>query len=339
MATLKELADFLQGTVVGNPKLNIQGVSTIKDGKPGTITFIVHQKYFKYVESTQASAVIASDLEILNGLDGIIVDNPQLAMVKILDYFSPQYPSQKGIHKTAIIDSDTVLGKGVSIGPYTIIDRGVIIGDNTVIGANNVIDVDTVIGCDSKIENNIHLHSRTIIGDRCLIHSGVVIGCDGFGFFTQNDINYKISQNGNVSIGNDVELGANCTIDRGTIGETTIGDMCKFDNSVQIAHNVSIGKGCLLTAHVTIAGSTKVGKFCSFGGQAGAIDHISIGDRAILACYTVAMKDLPGGKIYAGAPAREIKEKNRRDAVHIEVKRLKDKMKKLEKDFLIPENK
>ncbi|MCS5633070.1 MAG: UDP-3-O-(3-hydroxymyristoyl)glucosamine N-acyltransferase [Candidatus Marinimicrobia bacterium] len=337
MATLKELSDFLQGTVVGNPKLNIQGVSTIKDGKPGTITFMVHQKYFKYVESTQASAVIASDSEILNGLDGIIVNNPKLAMVKILDYFSPQYPLKKGIHKTAIIDPDTVLGKGVSIGPYTIIDRGVIIGDNTVIGANNVINADTVIGCDSEIENNIHLHHRTIIGDRCLIHSGTVIGCDGFGFFTENDINYKISQNGNVTIGNDVELGANCTIDRGTIGETTIGDMCKFDNSVQIAHNVSIGKGCLLTAHVTIAGSTKVGKFCSFGGQAGAIDHISIGDRAILACYTVAMKDLPGGKTYAGAPAREIKDKNRRDAVHIEVKRLKDKMIQLEKSLLVPE--
>ena len=337
MLTLKELAVFLEGTVVGDPKLNIEGVSTIKNGKPGTITFIVHQKYFKYVESTQASAIITSDSEILNDLNGIIVDNPNLAMVKVLDYFSPQYRSQKGNHKTAIIDSDAVLGKGVSIGPYTIIDRGVIIGDNTVIGANNVINANTVIGCDSKIENNIHLHHGSIIGDRCLIQSGTVIGCDGFGFFTENDFNHKISQNGNVTIGNDVELGANCTIDRGTIGETTIGDMCKFDNSVQIAHNVSIGRGCLLTAHVTIAGSTKVGEFCSFGGQAGAIDHISIGDRAILACYTVAMKDLPGGKIYAGAPAREIKDKNRRDAVHIEVKRLKDKMIQLEKSLLIPE--
>ncbi len=336
MLTLKELAVFLEGTVVGDPKLNIEGVSTIKNGKPGTITFIVHQKYFKYVESTQASAIITSDSEILNDLNGIIVDNPNLAMVKVLDYFSPQYPSQKGIHKTAIIDPNAVLGKGVSIGPYTIIDRGVIIGDNTVIGANNVINANTVIGCDSKIENNIHLHHGSIIGDRCLIQSGTVIGCDGFGFFTENDYNHKISQNGNVTIGNDVELGANCTIDRGTIGETTIGDMCKFDNSVQIAHNVSIGKGCLLTAHVTIAGSTRVGEFCSFGGQAGAIDHISIGDRAILACYTVAMKDLPGGKIYSGAPAREIKDKNRRDAVHIEVKRLQDKMKQLEKTLLVP---
>jgi len=336
LLTLKELAVFLEGTVVGDPKLNIEGVSTIKNGKPGTITFIVHQKYFKYVESTQASAIITSDSEILNDLNGIIVDNPNLAMVKVLDYFSPQYRSQKGIHKTAIIDSDAILGKGVSIGPYTIIDGGVIIGDNTVIGANNVINANTVIGCDSKIENNIHLHHGSIIGDRCLIQSGTVIGCDGFGFFTENDFNHKISQNGNVTIGNDVELGANCTIDRGTIGETTIGDMCKFDNSVQIAHNVSIGKGCLLTAHVTIAGSTRVGEFCSFGGQAGAIDHISIGDRAILACYTVAMKDLPGGKIYSGAPAREIKDKNRRDAVHIEVKRLQNKMKQLEKTLLVP---
>lgn len=336
MLTLEELAVFLEGTVVGDPKLNIEGVSTIKNGKPGTITFIVHQKYFKYVESTQASAIITSDSEILNDLNGIIVDNPNLAMVKVLDYFSPQYRSQKGIHKTAIIDSDAILGKGVSIGPYTIIDGGVIIGDNTVIGANNVINANTVIGCDSKIENNIHLHHGSIIGDRCLIHSGTVIGCDGFGFFSENDFNHKIPQNGNVTIGNDVELGANCTIDRGTIGETTIGDMCKFDNSVQIAHNVSIGKGCLLTAHVTIAGSTRVGEFCSFGGQAGAIDHISIGDRAILACYTVAMKDLPGGKIYSGAPAREIKDKNRRDAVHIEVKRLQDKMKQLEKTLLVP---
>jgi len=189
LATLKELADLLQGTVVGNPKLNIQGVSTIKDGKPGTITFMVHQKYFKYVESTQASAVIASDSAILNGLDGIIVNNPKLAMVKILDYFSPQYPLKKGIHKTAIIDPDTVLGKGVSIGPYTIIDRGVIIGDNTVIGANNVINADTVIGCDSKIENNKILND----GELLLIDAG----CESLGY--ASDITRTFPINGRFS--------------------------------------------------------------------------------------------------------------------------------------------
>lgn len=333
MASLKELADIVQGTVVGNPRLKINGVSTVQDGKPGTITFVTHPKYLKYAESTHASAVIASDQKKLAGRDGIIVDNPQLAIAKVLGYFSPHYPSNKGIHKTAIIDAGAVVGTGVSIGPYTIVENGVTIGDNTVIGANNVINADALIGCDSVIKNNVHLYHRTIIGDRCLIHSGAVLGSDGYGFVSQKNTHIKIPQNGKVVIGNDVEIGANCTIDRGTIGDTSIGDMCKFDNGVQIAHNVSIGNGCLLTAHVTIAGSTKVGEFCIFGGQAGAIDHVTIGDRAILACYTAAMKDLPGGKVYSGAPAREIKEKNRRDAVYVEVKQLKNRLKKLEEKF------
>ena len=143
---------------------------------------------------------------------------------------------------------------------------------------------------------------------------------------TINENHIKIPQLGKVVIGNDVEIGANSTIDRGTIGDTDIGDMCKFDNGVQIAHNVSIGRGCLMTAHVTIAGSTKIGEFCAFGGQAGAIDNVTIGDRAIFACYTAVTKDLPGGKMYSGAPAREIKEKNKRDALYFEFKRLKKRL-------------
>ena len=161
-----------------------------------------------------------------------------------------------------------------------------------------------------------------------------MIGADGYGFYTHKDMHYKIPQNGKVNVGNDVEIGANCTIDRGTIDDTFIGDMCKFDNGVQIGHNVKIGKGCLLTAHVTIAGSSKIGDFCIFGGQSGAIDHVTIGDRAVFACYTVAMKDLPGGKTYSGSPAREIKEKNRRDATFAEVKILKNKIKKFELEYL-----
>lgn len=315
MVTLKELAGIVHGTVIGNSELKIKGVSTVQDGKPGTITFLAHPKYFKYAELTKASAVIASNQEILGGRDGIIIDNPKLAFAKVLDYFSPKYPVQVGIHDTAIIAAGVKLENDVSIGPNTIVESGVTIGDNTVIGANNVINAESVIGKNSEIKSNVHFYHGTVIGDRCLIHSGAVIGSDGYGFVSEKNAHFKISQNGKVVIGNDVEIGANCTIDRGTIGNTTIGDMCKFDNGVQIAHNVSIGKGCLLTAHVTIAGSTKVGEFCIFGGQAGAIDNITIGDRAVFACYTVAMKDLPGGEIYSGAPAREIKEKNRRDAV------------------------
>ena len=304
MATLKELADIVQGTVVGDPTLKIKGVSTIQDGKPESITFVAHPKYFKFVQSTEASAVITSDIKKLKNKDGIIVENPQMAMAKVLGHFSPKAPPQKGIHETAIIDPDAKVGKNVSIGPYTIIEKGVILGDNVILGANNVINTNSAIGHDSMIKSNVHFYPQTKIGERCIIHSGTVLGSDGYGYVIQKDVHLKIPQNGKVLIGNDVEIGANCTIDRGTI-----------DN--------------------TIVGSTKVGEFCLFGGQAGAIDHITIGDRAVFACYTVAMKDLRGGKIYSGVPAREIKAKNRQDAVYIEVKQLKKRLNLLEEKFKV----
>jgi UDP-3-O-[3-hydroxymyristoyl] glucosamine N-acyltransferase len=201
LATLKELADIVQGTVVGNTELKIKGVSTIQDGKPETITFIAHPKYLKFVQSTQAAAVITSSTENLKDKDGILVENPQWAMAKVLGHFSPKYSINREIHKTAIIASDVLIGENVSIGPYTIIEKGVVIGDNVVIGANNMIDIDTAIGQDSEIKSNVHLYPRTSIGKRCLIHSGAVIGSDGYGFVSQKEIHLKIPQNGKVLLG------------------------------------------------------------------------------------------------------------------------------------------
>lgn len=334
MATLQKLADLVKGTVMGNDSLLINGVSTIHDGKKGTITFVAHKKYQHLIPDNLASAIIVSDGELLNGKDGIVVSHPQLAITTILKHFAPSFPMAKGVHQTAIIHPNATIGVDVSIGPYTIIEKDVSIGDYASVGANNIIESGTKIGSHSVLSHNIHIYHQSKIGNRCIIHSGAVIGSDGYGFVTHNNNHTKVPQNGNVIIGNEVEIGANCTIDRGTIGDTTIGDHCKFDNGVQIAHNVSVGKGCLLTAHVTIAGSTKIGEFCIFGGQAGAIDHVTIGDRAIFACYTAVMKDLPGGKTYSGAPAREISEKNRRDAVYIEVKKLKERLKLIEEKIL-----
>ena len=175
---------------------------------------------------------------------------------------------------------------------------------------------------------------NTFIGQHVVIQDGNKIGLKGFGFIPMKDKNLRFPHIGRVLLRENVELGANCTIDRGTIGNTIIKDYCKFDNGVQIAHNVLIGKGCLMAAHVTIGGSTKIGDYCVFGGQAGAIDHIKIGKKAIFACYTAAMKNISGNKIYSGAPAREIKEKNRRDAVYIEVKQLKKRLKIIEDKYL-----
>jgi len=334
LATLKELAELVQGILVGDPGLIINGVSTIEDGKPNTITFIGYNKYNQLASSTKASAIIVKDEKLLSQRNGIVVKNPQASIVEVLNYYSPNYSSFNGVHERAIINESAIIGKNVSIGPNTVIGSDVMIGDNVRIGANNVIESSVKIGKNCIINHNIHLYHNSEIGDKCIIHSGVVIGGDGFGFFTKDYKHIKIPQNGKVVIGVDVEIGANCTIDRGTIDNTIIKDFCKFDNGVQIAHNVSIGEGCLMASHVTIGGSTKVGDFCVFGGQAGAIDHIKIGNKAMFACYTAAMKDLPGGKIYSGAPAREIKEKNRRDAVYVEVKQLKKRLKILEDKYL-----
>ena len=326
MASLKELGALVDAKVIGNSELFIDGVSSLDDGKPSTISYLYSKKYEKFLESSEAAAVVVSDESLIKNKDGLVVDEPRLAFVKILEFFSEKIDQYANIDKTAQISSSSIIGSKVNIGANVVIGKNVIIDDNVSIGPNSVIDSRSMIGKNTKIFSNIHLYQDSIIGSDCIIHSGVVIGADGYGFVSLEDDHIKIPQLGKVVIGNNVEIGANSTIDCGTIGDTMIGNMCKLDNGVQIGHNVSIGKGCLLTAHVTIAGSTKIGEFCAFGGQAGAVDNVTIGDRAIFACYTAVTKDLPGGKMYSGAPAREIKEKNKRDAVYFDVERLKKRL-------------
>ena len=326
MASLKELGALVDAKVIGNPELFIDGVSSLDDGKPSTISYLYSKKYEKFLESSEAAAVVVSDESLIKNKDGLVVDEPRLAFVKILEFFSEKIDQYANIDKTAQISSSSIIGSKVNIGANVVIGKNVIIDDNVSIGPNSVIDSRSMIGKNTKIFSNIHLYQDSIIGSDCIIHSGVVIGADGYGFVSLEDDHIKIPQLGKVVIGNNVEIGANSTIDCGTIGDTMIGDMCKLDNGVQIGHNVSIGKGCLLTAHVTIAGSTKIGEFCAFGGKAGAVDNVTIGDKAIFACYTAVTKDLPGGKMYSGAPAREIKEKNKRDAVYFDVERLKKRL-------------
>ena len=326
MASLKELGALVDAKVIGNSELFIDGVSSLDDGKPSTISYLYSKKYEKFFKSSEAAAVVVSDESLIKNKDGLVVDEPRLAFVKILEFFSEKIDQYANIDKTAQISSSSIIGSKVNIGANVVIGKNVIIKDNVSIGPNSVIDSRSTIGKNTKIFSNIHLYQDSIIGSDCIIHSGVVIGADGYGFISLEDDHIKIPQLGKVVIGNNVEIGANSTIDCGTIGDTLIGDMCKLDNGVQIGHNVSIGRGCLLTAHVTIAGSTKIGEFCAFGGQAGAVDNVTIGDKAIFACYTAVTKDLPGGKMYSGAPAREIKEKNKRDAVYFDVERLKKRL-------------
>ena len=331
MTTLSELADLVKGKIVGDPTMVITGVSEIQNGRESTITFLSNLKYKKYLPTTGASAVVVPEASLLDNKPGIVHHNPQLAIAKILGEFTPKLQYTSGVNETAYVDSKAKIGKNVTIGPFSVIEAGVIIGDHSNIGSHTVIGQKTSIGKNCKIFSNIHIYHGTNIGDNAIIHSGTVIGSDGFGFVTDQDINHKIPQNGYVIIGNNVEIGANCAIDRGTIGDTIIEDQCKLDNHVHLAHNVRLGKGCLLTAAVTIAGSVEVGEFCIFAGHVGVAPHVKIGARSVLAAKTGVSKSLTGGKVYAGMPAREIREQHKREAVYLEVVRIQKRLKILEK--------
>ena len=209
-----------------------------------------------------------------------------------------------------------ILLEGASLHGITICDEFfyTVIGENTTLGQNCLLS------------SNISIYDNCTIGNNVIVHSNTSIGCDGFGYVTENDFHEKIPQEGNVIIEDNVEIGSNCAIDRATIGSTVIGEMTKIDNLVHIAHNVKIGKGCLLTAGFAIAGSSEIGNYCTFAGQVGVAPHLKVGDRSIVASKSGITKSLKGGKVYAGFPAREIKDHNKQQALINQIGRLRKKL-------------
>lgn len=330
MITLRKLASIIGGKVIGAPEQIISGVSDIKDGAPDTVTFLFNPKHQELINRTSASVIIVSDAALLNDKSGIVVDNPRLAMAKVLKLFEPPNNIEKGIHITAIIHKSAKIGNNVDIGAFSFIGHDAKIADDTIIYNNVSISGNVIIGANVVIYPQVAIYSRTNIGNNVIIDMGTVIGSSGYGYETENDIHHKIPQIGFVVIEDDVEIGANCTIDRGTIGNTVIGKGTKLDNLVHIAHNVKIGKGCLLMGLVGIAGSTTIGNYCIFAGQSGVKNGINIGDRAIFVSKAGATKSLPGNKIYAGMPAREVHKKNKRDAAYSQIISLKKRLKQLE---------
>ncbi len=328
--TLRKLASIIQGEVIGAPEKIVRGVSDIKEGVPDTVTFLFNPKHQELINQTSASAIIVSDAVLLNDKNGIVVDNPRLAMIKVLKLFESPIIKEKGIHTTAIIHKSVNIGKNVSIGALSVIGQNVEIADGTIIHNNVSIGDNVVIGTNVEIYQQVAIYSDINIGNNVIIDMGTVIGSSGYGYETENDIHNKIPQIGSVVLEDDVEIGANCTIDRGTISNTVIGKGTKLDNLVHLAHNVKIGKGCLLMALVGIAGSTTIGNYCVFAGQVGVTNGVKIGDRAIFVAKTGVTKSLSGGKIYAGMPAREVHEKNKRDAIYSQIISLKKRIKKIE---------
>ncbi len=330
MPTLKQIASLVDGEIIGDSLLEISGVSEIQNGRPGTITFLGNPSYSKYLASTEASAIITNDRSLIVDRNGLVVQNPTLAISKVLSLFFPEETPANTIHPSAIIHESARIGKNVTIEPGVVIDANVTIGDRCWIRANTVMGKNVVMGSDCHCFSNVSLYHDVEIGNRAIIHSNAVLGSDGFGFVNENGKNEKIPHTGKVILGDDVEIGASTTIDRGTIGNTVIGNDVKLDNQVQIAHNVKLGDGCRIGGGGCVGGSTNIGENTITGGMVGFINSLTIGPNSAFAASSIVTKSLPGNQIYAGNPAREIKEKNKRDAALTEIPRIKKQLDKLQ---------
>jgi UDP-3-O-[3-hydroxymyristoyl] glucosamine N-acyltransferase len=344
---VKDIASLLHGTVVGDAEIEISHVAKIEEAGAGDITFLANPKYEKYLSSTRASAVVVSrdlDEKKLNGkrrqIAFVKVDNPYGSLPQLLQTLEGVVsPSFTGIHPSAVIASSADLSPSVAVGANVVIGERVRIGKDSKIAHGSVIGDDVVVGCDVSIYPNVTIREKCRIGDRVIVYPGAVIGSDGFGFAPDRNGTYrKIPQVGNVVLEDDVEIGANCTIDRATLGETLIKRGVKLDNLVHVAHNVVIGENTMIAAQAGIAGSTKVGKNVRMGGQVGIIGHVEIADNvAIIAQSGVSKSLTKPGTTYFGAPAKEQRTAFRIEAAlrHLpelleEVKQLREKLDELE---------
>ncbi len=330
--TVQEIAQLLHGEVVGDGSVVITGVSGIKEASAGDITFIGNPKYLPLVETTQASAIITSRDVVSASKPIIRTENPSYAFAQMISLAVPSHTKHpSGIHPSAVIAKNAHIGKNVSVGACAVIEENARVADNSVIYAGTFIGHETVIGKDCLIYPNVSIRERSVLGDRVIIHSGTVIGSDGFGFAQVQGVHQKIPQIGIVEICDDVEIGANVTIDRARFNKTVIGKGSKIDNLVQIAHNVIIGENSLIVAQAGISGSTTIGNNVVLAGQAGLVGHITVGDNAVVAAQGGVTKSVPANTMVSGYPARPHAAAIKVNACVQNLPRLYDKVKELTK--------
>ncbi len=335
--TLKEIAAIVDGEIVGNGDIVVTGVCGIKEAKEGDITFVANSRYLSLMNETRASAIITSK-DVKKAPKPIIrTEDPSIAFAKMVSLMAPnEVKKPKGIHPTAVIGEKVKIGRNVAIQAYAVIEDNVEIKDNTILCAGVFVGHHTKIGKDCMVYPYVIIRERVSIGSRVIIHSGTVIGSDGFGFSTVKGVHHRIPQIGSVIIEDDVEIGANVTIDRARFDKTLIKKGTKIDNLVQIAHNVVIGEHSIIVAQSGISGSTTVGNNVTLAGQAGIIGHVSIGDNVIIAARAGVTKSIPSNACVSGFPAKPHSIAKRINAcvqnlpdLHKRIKALEEEIKRL----------
>jgi UDP-3-O-[3-hydroxymyristoyl] glucosamine N-acyltransferase len=304
MPTVFEIAKQLQGEVVGDGNAVLNSFAPAEYARPGDLTFAESEEFFSRAEESAATAIIAdarfnSTRKVL-----IRVPNARIAFAKALALFFPEPVRPAGIHPSAVVAASATVDPTAHIGPHCIVGERVQIGARCALQGGNSVGDDSKLGDDANLFPNVTIYPRTEIGSRVRIHAGTVIGSDGYGYVLDGGIHRKIPQIGNVIIHDDVEIGANVTIDRGALGATVIGKGTKIDNLVQIAHNVQIGEHCLIIAQVGIAGSSKLGNYVVLAGQVGVGGHLKIGNQVTIGAQAGVMTDVPDKATWLGAPAQ-----------------------------------
>jgi len=319
--TAAEIAERLQGTVRGNGAVVLTGFAPADQAGPGDLTFAENENYLQKAVQSAASAVLVPKDLMVDGKVLICVADARVAFAKVLPLFYPFPEFAPGVHETAVVASSAKVDASVHIGPYCVVGEGVNIGAGSVLEGTVHVGDHCQLGEAAHLSPQVTVYSRSRLGNRVRIHAGSVIGADGFGYVFHEGKHLKIPQVGDVLIEDDVEIGANVTIDRGALGSTVIGRGTKIDNLVQIAHNVVVGEHCILVAQVGISGSTRLGNFVTLAGQVGLAGHLEVGDRATVAAKSGVMHNIPGGEMWLGIPAQENRKTKRQI---IAVQRLPD---------------
>ena len=309
--TVSEIAQLLQGEVVGDGSTVLTGFAPAASAKHGDLTFAENEEFFFKADESTASAILVDGKFASAKKTLIRVANARIAFAKVLPMFFPEPQFFPGVHPTSVVDATAQVDSTAHIGPHCIVGQRVKIGPGAVLQGLNHVGDDSIIGEKSRLFPNVTLYAQTQIGRRVRIHAGTVIGSDGFGYVFDAGIHLKIPHVGNVVIDDDVEIGANVTVDRGALGPTVIGKGSKIDNLVQVGHNVIIGRHSIVISQAGIAGSSQLGDYVILAGQAGVAGHLKIGNKAIVGGQSGVMHDIPDGSKYLGTPAMPDKQTKR----------------------------
>ncbi|HSF18877.1 MAG TPA: UDP-3-O-(3-hydroxymyristoyl)glucosamine N-acyltransferase [Vicinamibacteria bacterium] len=330
---LDVLCERLRGELAGDGTIEITGLSSLADAGPGDLSWFADPRYRKELANTKASAIVTRERLPHQPIAQVLVKDPLLALIDLVDLFHPPTSFESGVHALAAVYPSARLGEGVSVGPFAVIDENVTIGARTVVHPGAYLGPSVSVGEDSLIWTNAVIRNGCRLGNRVIIHPGAVIGADGFGFARRDGKFYRIRHVGIVIIEDDVEIGANATIDRATLGQTRIERGVKIDNLVHIAHNVHIGEDSAMAAQVGISGSTVVGKRVLMGGQSGLVDHLTIGEDAVLIAQSGVIGDVPAGATVSGYPARSHREVLKSTAELRGLEKLRKRIRELEKEI------